>query len=379
MSESKSNVVYKITNLTNNKFYIGSTTDSVRRWSEHKGSLERGVHSNVELQTDFNLIKDLDKFKFEILYTYNTIEEARTKEIELLTIYTGNTLCYNRFNNNINVKNLFNKSIYMFNENKSKLLKQYKLSYTVLDDLECKYFVDIERSVVFGVVLNSRKFGKVILSIFTTGESYIEYIENSKQNIIEYDFSLTKTEKVYTLKELKTLYSKTYIDIYVGIINQTLVDYKFYKLENDKIDISVLNTKSNLLSRYDKYGRLICRLNKKEYNKSLPYELKEKLRGVLRKNTRIYLAKGTNYNRAYDGYYYNIGDEFEILPLILIEIHFKISNQKLYFKDLVEAGNYLGITNSSLCDTINKRNGETKSYYIKRVLNTDLENIYDLT
>ena len=46
--------VYRIRNLANNKFYIGSTNDLYKRFIQHKIQLERGEHHSIYLQRAFN-------------------------------------------------------------------------------------------------------------------------------------------------------------------------------------------------------------------------------------------------------------------------------------------------------------------------------------
>ena len=60
--------IYKITNLTNNKFYIGSAVNIKNRWSSHKSELKRNVHKNRHLQRSWNK-HDESLFKFEVLFT----------------------------------------------------------------------------------------------------------------------------------------------------------------------------------------------------------------------------------------------------------------------------------------------------------------------
>lgn len=49
--------VYKIVNKLNNKIYIGSSEDILRRWSRHKSLLLRNKHTNRHMQNDFNKLK----------------------------------------------------------------------------------------------------------------------------------------------------------------------------------------------------------------------------------------------------------------------------------------------------------------------------------
>lgn len=58
--------VYKITNVINDKCYIGSSVDITRRWRLHKQNLRKGVHCNILLQNAWNKYGE-DSFIFEIL------------------------------------------------------------------------------------------------------------------------------------------------------------------------------------------------------------------------------------------------------------------------------------------------------------------------
>lgn len=42
--------VYKITNLINSKFYIGSSVNIGQRWFKHKALLRHNKHENPKLQ-----------------------------------------------------------------------------------------------------------------------------------------------------------------------------------------------------------------------------------------------------------------------------------------------------------------------------------------
>lgn len=66
--------VYKIVNLINNKFYVGSAVNLYDRYYSHKASLKKGRHKNSHLQNAFNKYGE-ENFKFIVL------EECEIKDI----------------------------------------------------------------------------------------------------------------------------------------------------------------------------------------------------------------------------------------------------------------------------------------------------------
>lgn len=58
--------IYKIINLQNNKYYVGSTKDFSRRKQTHFSKLKNNNHPNKHLQSSYNKY-GFDNFKFEII------------------------------------------------------------------------------------------------------------------------------------------------------------------------------------------------------------------------------------------------------------------------------------------------------------------------
>ena len=74
--------IYCILNTINNKFYIGSTKNTIRRrWLKHINDLKNNKHSNLHLQYSYNKYT-IDAFKFIILEIINftTIEHLLNRE-----------------------------------------------------------------------------------------------------------------------------------------------------------------------------------------------------------------------------------------------------------------------------------------------------------
>jgi group I intron endonuclease len=66
--------VYKITNVETGKFYIGSTNDVDKRWSDHKRDLNNGNHINPKLQHSWNFYGE-SKFEFHLIEEVNPNEK----------------------------------------------------------------------------------------------------------------------------------------------------------------------------------------------------------------------------------------------------------------------------------------------------------------
>ena len=80
--------IYKITNLKNNKAYIGQSTDIKSRWINHKRELRNNIHRNSHLQNAFNKYGE-EAFEFRILE--ETFEENLDDAEEYWITYFDST------------------------------------------------------------------------------------------------------------------------------------------------------------------------------------------------------------------------------------------------------------------------------------------------
>lgn len=79
--------VYKITNIINNKVYIGKTSVCFKeRLEAHLYSLKRGDHCNKHLQRAWNKYGG-DSFTYDILFVSENEKEINDKEIEFIDKY----------------------------------------------------------------------------------------------------------------------------------------------------------------------------------------------------------------------------------------------------------------------------------------------------
>ena len=72
-------VVYRITNLANDRIYIGSTSNFVGRQRNHLSELKNNKHSNSYLQREWNKY-GADSFLFDILQEVDNIDDLLTIE-----------------------------------------------------------------------------------------------------------------------------------------------------------------------------------------------------------------------------------------------------------------------------------------------------------
>ena len=88
------NVIYKIRNVINGNFYVGSTVDSRKRFWAHRKALRLGTHDCIHLQRAWNKYGE-DCFKFEIVEQLAAREELYPTEQKWLDEHFGKDYCYN--------------------------------------------------------------------------------------------------------------------------------------------------------------------------------------------------------------------------------------------------------------------------------------------
>ena len=90
----KQPVLYKITNVVNGKFYVGSTGNVRERFRQHRNKLRRGVHHCAHLQAAWNKYGE-DCFKFSIIEHIASMEALVEAENKWLIDHVGKENCYN--------------------------------------------------------------------------------------------------------------------------------------------------------------------------------------------------------------------------------------------------------------------------------------------
>jgi len=88
-------VIYKIRNLVNQKFYVGSTINAKERFKSHRSRLRGGRHHSKHLQSAWNKYGE-ECFKFEIIEEVADVTTLRTIEDQWLLDNVGKPHCYNK-------------------------------------------------------------------------------------------------------------------------------------------------------------------------------------------------------------------------------------------------------------------------------------------
>ena len=86
--------IYKIINVVNNKFYIGSAVNFSRRKTRHFSELRNNKHNNKHLQAAWNMYGEL-AFVFAIIQSIENKDELLEAENVWLQEHVGKDYCYN--------------------------------------------------------------------------------------------------------------------------------------------------------------------------------------------------------------------------------------------------------------------------------------------
>lgn len=86
--------IYKISNIINGKFYVGSTVDTRVRFQTHRRQLRKGTHHCAPLQHSWNKHGEA-VFRFDVVEQVETREGLFDAENRWLEAHHGKSHCYN--------------------------------------------------------------------------------------------------------------------------------------------------------------------------------------------------------------------------------------------------------------------------------------------
>lgn len=87
-------VIYRIRNIIDGKFYVGSTINQRERFRTHRNKLRRGVHHTPHLQNAWRKYGE-EAFVFEVVEVVPSVAELQGAEDRWLVAYVGTSNCYN--------------------------------------------------------------------------------------------------------------------------------------------------------------------------------------------------------------------------------------------------------------------------------------------
>lgn len=90
----KAPVIYKIRNVVNGKFYVGSTKDTRERFRTHRTRLRKNTHHSKHLQAAWNKYGE-DCFVFEVVEQVADVGGLQAAEDVWLAEHVGKDYCYN--------------------------------------------------------------------------------------------------------------------------------------------------------------------------------------------------------------------------------------------------------------------------------------------
>jgi group I intron endonuclease len=86
--------IYKIINQTNDKYYVGSSTNISHRWHEHKRILRRNCHDNPHLQNAWNRYEE-PNFIFSVIEGVSISNLLNVEQKYLDIAKSESDKCYN--------------------------------------------------------------------------------------------------------------------------------------------------------------------------------------------------------------------------------------------------------------------------------------------
>ena len=95
MSKYTTPVIYKIRNVVNQKFYVGSTINMKERTRTHRNRLRSNRHHSPHLQAAWNKYGE-ECFVFEVVEEVGSVDGLQATEDVWLATHVGQPYCYNK-------------------------------------------------------------------------------------------------------------------------------------------------------------------------------------------------------------------------------------------------------------------------------------------
>lgn len=195
--------VYKITNIKNNKVYVGSSKNLRKRRYDHFEMLKLNKHHSIYLQRAYNKSNNKNDFVFEVL------EYCNEKDLLVKEQYWLNSLCkadeyINKINNDFlklsynilpkaikgfggrhrletilkfKMNNPFRKNILCYNQN-GTLYGKFNSSF------DAQNATKVSKGSILKLCKNKTYIGRTFIFGFENDVNFLDFINNSEKPII---------------------------------------------------------------------------------------------------------------------------------------------------------------------------------------------------
>lgn len=229
--------IYKITNIVNNKKYIGQTKDYKKRFSQHKTSLRKNKHCNPHLQKAWNKYGE-KSFVFEVIeYT----EDYNDREQYWIKYYKSDINGYNILHGGEEPPRIYGEDncLSKLTQEEANEIKKLLASDISIDEIENLYKDVVTRGQILRINSGEAWFDKNITYPIRTPDNLIG--KEIASDII-YDLMYSSMKQIDIAKKYNI--SRTC----VTAINNGKV--KMYRV--DGIDYPIRKTKYTGLNTDDK-------------------------------------------------------------------------------------------------------------------------------
>lgn len=255
--------IYKITNLINEKVYIGQTTTTIdHRWGQHKTYRNKRNHLYSALDK-----YGIDNFKIEEIshYTRNTKEKLiqilNKKEIYYIAKYnsTNPDFGYNiSIGGNSNIGTCMAFAVDAYNLN-GELIRSYESTTDAANDLKI-CITEVQKCCKGKALVVAKKY------VFRyKGEPFDKYdLYHYKRSTFVYQFDLDgnfiKRYDNYTQAALAVTGNRdSHVAIKNSAIGENRTAYNYYWSTDDNFDFDLENYRNRMpVDKYDFEGNFIC-------------------------------------------------------------------------------------------------------------------------
>ena len=242
--------IYKITNLINNKCYIGQTTKSIEeRWNRHK----RDAFNKEKYNYEYPLYRAFRKYCIEN-FSFEIIEECETSELNEKEIYWINY--YNSAKSKGYNQSLGGKGNKTLNLNEQEVINKYNELKTVTE--VARYFNCSGHSI--SSIL--KKHGIIIISAeeHAKEKAFIVYMLNDNHEVLKIFKSLREAgrwafDQGLSKRSRELAHTRINAALYTG---QKAYGYYWYCLEYSQKVKNEYISKINQLSEINRINSKIC-------------------------------------------------------------------------------------------------------------------------